>query len=85
MAGITLGAALGIIQPATAGNEGEIVMPVPRRRHGKGRRDRSRTHVKLEALNIVNCLSCGKPKRPHRVCPHCGVYRGRTYRTTVTS
>jgi large subunit ribosomal protein L32 len=60
-------------------------MPVPRRRHGKGRRDRGRTHKKLDSLNIVACKSCGEPKQPHRVCPHCGMYRGRSYKTTVTS
>lgn len=60
-------------------------MPVPRRRHGKGRRDRNRTHKKLEALNIVACDKCGESKLPHRVCPKCGTYQGRTYKTVVNA
>lgn len=60
-------------------------MPVPRRRHSKRRRDARRTHEKLTALNIARCANCNEPKQPHRVCPHCGQYRGRTYRAQVNS
>ncbi|NPA13327.1 MAG: 50S ribosomal protein L32, partial [Aquificae bacterium] len=23
------------------------------------------------------CPDCGQPKAPHRVCPHCGSYKGK--------
>lgn len=60
-------------------------MPVPRRRRSKNRRDQQRTHKKLHASNVQRCDQCGAPKRPHRVCPKCGSYRGREYKTTVTT
>lgn len=60
-------------------------MPVPRRRHGRGRQDRSRTHKRLYAKTIAKCDNpeCGAPKAPHRICPKCGTYQGRSYRTIV--
>jgi large subunit ribosomal protein L32 len=59
-------------------------MPVPRRRHSKRRSAARRTHEKLFAKQVAVCKSCGEPKMPHRICPHCGSYRGRSYKTTVT-
>jgi large subunit ribosomal protein L32 len=60
-------------------------MPVPRRRHCKSRRDKARTHKKLHPRQLAACDKCGAPKMPHRVCPSCGAYKGRAYKTTVTS
>ena len=60
-------------------------MPVPRRRHCKSRRDKSRTHQKITARQLIACPKCGAMRQPHRVCPACGAYRGREYKTTVTS
>lgn len=60
-------------------------MPVPRRRHSKSRRDKARTHKKLHAKSANNCKNCGEVKLPHRICPKCGTYRGRSYKTTVTT
>ena len=50
---------------------------LPKTRVSKGRRDRRRTHDKLPELNLIECNNCGEYKMPHRVCPHCGTYRGR--------
>ena len=27
---------------------------------------------------LVACPNCGQPHVPHRVCPECGFYKGRT-------
>ena len=52
-------------------------MPNPTRRHSKSRRDKSRTHQKLSAVNVIKCPKCTEPTIPHRVCRHCGYYGGR--------
>ena len=52
-------------------------MPNPKRRHSKARRDRRRTHDALQAPATSECPQCHERKMPHRVCPHCGYYRGR--------
>lgn len=59
-------------------------MPVPRRRHSATRQAKSRTHKKLAAPPMSECAKCHQPKLPHRVCPHCGTYRNREYKTVVT-
>jgi len=51
-------------------------MAVPKRKTSKSRRDKRRTHYKLTAPNVVECPHCHEPKLPHRVCPHCGKYKG---------
>ena len=52
-------------------------MPNPKRRHSRARRNRRRTHDALTARNLSECTNCHEPKAPHRVCPHCGYYKGR--------
>lgn len=52
-------------------------MALPKRKHSKARRDKSRTHWKVTAGALTSCGQCAKPIPPHRVCPHCGYYRGR--------
>jgi large subunit ribosomal protein L32 len=53
-------------------------MPNPKRRHSKARRDRRRAHDALALPAKSICPSCGEAKLPHRACPACGEYRGRT-------
>lgn len=54
-------------------------MPVPKQRKSKSKRDKRRAqHDKLVAATLVPCPHCGEPMAPHRVCPVCGVYKGRT-------
>jgi large subunit ribosomal protein L32 len=53
-------------------------MPNPKRRHSKTRRDKRRTHDRLAPPQFSACPQCGEAKAPHRVCPHCGSYKGRT-------
>jgi large subunit ribosomal protein L32 len=52
-------------------------MPNPKRRHSKARRDKRRAHDALTAPSLSQCPNCKEPKLPHRVCPHCGYYKGR--------
>ena len=52
-------------------------MALPKRKHSKARRDKSRTHWKLAAPALSACPQCARLIIPHRVCPFCGVYRGR--------
>lgn len=52
-------------------------MALPKRKHSKARRDKSRTHWKLTMPALTKCPQCARIIRPHHVCPHCGYYRGR--------
>lgn len=52
-------------------------MAVPQRRTSKTRRDKRRTHFKLEVPGMVKCDNCGEFKLGHRVCKVCGQYKKR--------
>ena len=52
-------------------------MPNPKRRHSKSRRNKRRSHDFLTVRSTSDCPNCHENKLPHRVCPHCGYYRGR--------
>ncbi len=52
-------------------------MPNPKHRHSKARRDKRRAHDFLAAPAMSECPNCHETKRPHRVCPHCGHYKGK--------
>jgi large subunit ribosomal protein L32 len=53
-------------------------MALPKRKHSKSRRDKRRSaNSKLSAANLAICSQCKKPILPHRVCPHCGYYKGK--------
>lgn len=52
-------------------------MPNPKHRHSKTRRDKRRTHIKLNPPATVLCPQCHEAKRPHHVCLSCGTYKRR--------
>lgn len=52
-------------------------MPNPKRRHSRARRDKRRAHDALDTPAMSVCPNCQERKLPHRVCPHCGYYKGR--------
>jgi len=52
-------------------------MPNPKRRHSKARTGKRRAHDALTSPSLSECPHCHEPKMPHRVCPHCGYYKGR--------
>jgi large subunit ribosomal protein L32 len=53
-------------------------MPNPKRRHSKTRGRKRRTHYKATAPAASECPNCHTAKLPHRVCPNCGYYNGRS-------
>jgi len=52
-------------------------MPNPKHRHSKARRDKRRAPDFLVAPAKSECPNCHEAKLPHRVCPHCGHYKGK--------
>jgi large subunit ribosomal protein L32 len=52
-------------------------MPNPKRRHSKARKHKRRAHDALPTVGLSVCPNCHEKKLPHRVCPHCGHYKGR--------
>ena len=59
-------------------------MPNPKRRHSKQRGRLRRTFYKVVAKNLSKCSQCGKMRRPHRICPFCGYYKGKSEVTILT-
>ncbi|HTK80735.1 MAG TPA: 50S ribosomal protein L32 [Bacteroidota bacterium] len=53
-------------------------MPNPKRRHSKSRGRKRRTHYKAAKPTVAECPNCHEQKLPHRACPHCGYYNGRS-------
>lgn len=53
-------------------------MPVPKRKTSKSKRDKRRTHQKIDGPNLSTCPECGEATKPHHACPSCGVYKGRS-------
>ena len=56
---------------------GPLAIAVPKRKTSKSRRDKRRATHAISAPKVNVCPNCGQPKRPHRVCPTCGTYKGR--------
>ncbi len=53
-------------------------MANPKRRHSSQRQALRRTFYKLKKLNLSSCPNCKNRILPHKVCPHCGYYKGRS-------
>jgi len=53
-------------------------MALPKRKTSKSRCNmRKANYLKLDSQNHSKCPQCNEPKLPHRVCIHCGFYKGR--------
>ena len=52
-------------------------MAVPKKKTSRSRRDKRRTHKRLNVPTYVTCPQCNEPKLPHKVCLNCGTYKGR--------
>jgi large subunit ribosomal protein L32 len=52
-------------------------MAVPKQKQSHARTSQRRAQHKLAAPTYNACPQCHSPRRPHRVCPVCGNYKGR--------
>lgn len=52
-------------------------MAHPKRRHSNARTAIRRSHDFLTVKSASKCSQCGAAIVPHRVCKHCGYYKGR--------
>lgn len=53
------------------------MVPQPKRKLSKGRRDRRRAQDALVTTSMVQCSNCGEMRLAHSVCEKCGHYRGK--------
>lgn len=60
-------------------------MPHPKRKISKSRRDKRRTHHKIEAPGLGKCANCGEMKQNHMACKSCGYYNGRVILTDTVA
>ncbi|MBI2642641.1 MAG: 50S ribosomal protein L32 [Candidatus Wildermuthbacteria bacterium] len=52
-------------------------MAVPKWRRSKSKQGQRRMHLFIKSPKLLLCANCKKQTVPHRMCPHCGFYRGR--------
>jgi len=52
-------------------------MAVPKRKKSKMRIRQRKGQVKAELAQVQECPNCGAAQQSHRVCPSCGMYKGR--------
>lgn len=52
-------------------------MAVPKQKQSHARTSQRRAQHKLASPTYNECPQCHSPRRPHRVCPECGYYKGR--------
>jgi large subunit ribosomal protein L32 len=51
---------------------------LPKKKLSTTRRDRRWVRYKLSEISLVECENCHKFIPPHRICPFCGYYKGRS-------
>ena len=52
-------------------------MAVQQRKVSKTRARRRKAANRYGGLQPTQCAACGAACRPHRICPSCGVYKGK--------
>lgn len=50
--------------------------PLPKRKYPKARQGDRRRHLAARIPTMLECPNCHKQMVSHRVCPHCGHYKG---------
>ncbi|HET9073843.1 MAG TPA: 50S ribosomal protein L32 [Solirubrobacteraceae bacterium] len=53
-------------------------MAVPKQKQSHSRTTKRRSQHKAHVPATNTCPQCHSPRLPHRVCPTCGSYKGRT-------
>ncbi|MDZ7723734.1 MAG: 50S ribosomal protein L32 [candidate division KSB1 bacterium] len=53
-------------------------MALPKRRQSRSRQGNRRSQWKGKTPTVVECQNCHQPTLPHRACPNCGYYKGRS-------
>lgn len=48
----------------------------PKKRHSRARQGKRRAAIHLAVAKLVICQNCKKEIIPHKVCKHCGFYKG---------
>lgn len=59
-------------------------MAVPFRRTSKSKKRMRRSHQALKTPGMIACSSCGELILTHKVCPHCGSYKGKVVKVINT-
>jgi large subunit ribosomal protein L32 len=52
-------------------------MARPKRRTSKRRKAMRNSHAAVALPNVILCPNCQEPTLSHRVCKHCGYYKGK--------
>ena len=58
--------------------EEEIMPPLTKKKHSKGRQGGRKAHFGMKPMTLAECPQCREPRMPHRACPSCGNYNGRS-------
>lgn len=53
-------------------------MGLPGKRLSRSSKRRRASKVRLKPASLTTCPSCQATIQPHRACPSCGTYRGRS-------
>ncbi len=55
-------------------------MANPKRKISRSKRDKRRANWfdDMKSNQLVKCDHCGEQKMPHRACPSCGYYNGKS-------
>jgi large subunit ribosomal protein L32 len=60
-------------------------MAVPRNRLSNAKKNSRRSHHAKVPVQLSACGSCGKMRKSHTICPHCGYYASTQKHYTKTT
>jgi len=58
------------------------VMPVPKRKRSRARRDKRFANKGIKPIGFNTCSSCEATVSSHQICQNCGCYKGRKVMAT---